>query len=102
MAPPMPPKRAATSKQRRAAQQQQQRRVAQPAAVPLPPIPVAQHPQSAPLSTAAPAFASPSARPATTQVDASAIARWAKPATLRQQFILTEVFQPPIALREQA
>jgi hypothetical protein len=33
-------------------------------------------------------------------VNAPAIARWAKPSTLRQQFILTEIFQPPLALRE--
>jgi hypothetical protein len=33
-------------------------------------------------------------------VGAVAIRRWLKPATLRQQFILTELFQQPIALRE--
>ena len=30
-----------------------------------------------------------------------AISRWLKPATLRQQFILTEVFQPPLGMREE-
>jgi len=33
-------------------------------------------------------------------VAAPAIRKWLRPATLRQQFILTELFQPPIALRE--
>src|SRR5437773_2199936 len=56
--------------------------------------------ESAPLSTAAPAVESPSHRPSVASVDASQIARWAKPATLRQQFILTEIFQPPLALRD--
>ena len=30
---------------------------------------------------------------------AGAIAKWLSPATLRQQFILTEILQPPLALR---
>jgi hypothetical protein len=33
-------------------------------------------------------------------VGAVAIRKWLRPMTLRQQFILTELFQPPIALRE--
>jgi hypothetical protein len=45
-----------------------------------------------------PMAARPVARPA---IAAPAIKRWATPATLRQQFILTEIFQPPLALREQ-
>jgi hypothetical protein len=32
--------------------------------------------------------------------DAASIARWLKPSTLHQQFILTEVLQPPVALRQ--
>jgi hypothetical protein len=32
---------------------------------------------------------------------APVIHRWLNPTTLRQQFILTEVFQPPLALREE-
>jgi hypothetical protein len=47
-------------------------------------------PPPAPMST--------SRRPVT--VGALAINKWLKPATLRQQFILTELFQPPLALRE--
>jgi hypothetical protein len=33
-------------------------------------------------------------------VNARAISSWLRPSTLRQQFILTEVLQPPVALRE--
>ncbi len=32
--------------------------------------------------------------------DAASVKRWLRPETLRQQFILTEVLQPPVALRE--
>jgi hypothetical protein len=32
-------------------------------------------------------------------LDAAAFRRWLTPATLRQQFMLTEIFQPPLALR---
>jgi hypothetical protein len=39
-----------------------------------------------------------SKKPAT--VGAVAIRRWMRPQTLRQQFILTEVLQPPLAFRE--
>jgi len=47
------------------------------------------------------AAAAPTAhRPASLAVDARAVARWLTPATLRQQFILTEVLQPPVALRD--
>jgi hypothetical protein len=33
--------------------------------------------------------------------NASAVAKWLRPDTLRQQFILTEILQPPLALRDQ-
>ena len=97
---PMQPRRLATPKQRRAVQQQ--RMIAAPpksqttTAVNVPR-------QSAPLSTATatPAIESPLQRAAAVPaVTALTIARWAKPATLRQQFILTEIFQPPLALRD--
>jgi hypothetical protein len=47
-----------------------------------------------------------SARPlasasASHSADAPAIARWLSPRTMQQQFILTEILQPPLALREQ-
>lgn len=64
-------------------------------------------PIAAPLPSvrqdARPAAANPQA-PATSRpqpsLSAPAIAGWLKPRTLRQQFILTEIFQPPIALRD--
>jgi hypothetical protein len=34
-------------------------------------------------------------------VSAASIRRWATPSRLQQQFILTEIFQPPLALRKQ-
>jgi hypothetical protein len=51
---------------------------------------------------AAAATANSSSKPARrgpTMADAPTIRRWLKPQTLRAQFILTEVFQPPLALR---
>jgi hypothetical protein len=36
-----------------------------------------------------------------TSAGAGAIAAWLKPGTLRQQFVLTEVLQPPVALRDE-
>jgi hypothetical protein len=44
--------------------------------------------------------APPPPRPALVNVDAKVLSRWLRPQTLRAQFILTEVFQPPVALRE--
>jgi len=35
-----------------------------------------------------------------TTVNADAIAAWLRPETLRRQFILTEILQPPVALRD--
>jgi hypothetical protein len=58
------------------------------------------------VSTPPPA-APPSPRPAaaapprpSAAVDAAALRRWLRPQTLRTQFILTEILQPPPALRE--
>jgi hypothetical protein len=44
------------------------------------------------------AAASPNAKPS---ANAATLKRWMNPSTLRQQFMLTEIFQPPLALREQ-
>ncbi|HEX3355924.1 MAG TPA: hypothetical protein VHS31_02990 [Tepidisphaeraceae bacterium] len=66
-----------------------------------PPLPVAnQVPevQLLPETDAPPPAKSPSKKSA--GVSAVTIHRWMTPATLKQQFILTEVFQPPLALRE--
>jgi hypothetical protein len=51
-------------------------------------------------AVAAQPAAPPPPRPAVANVDAKVLARWLRPQTLRAQFILTEVFQPPVALRE--
>ena len=43
---------------------------------------------------------SAASRPRQVSANASAIANWQKPGTLRQQWILTEVLQPPVGLRQ--
>ena len=67
-----------------------------------PPIPVLEEEKPSVherLMTAPPVAPATTARPAAT-ANALAIRRWLNPTTLKQQFILTELFQPPIALRE--
>jgi hypothetical protein len=69
-----------------------------------PPIPVLESDdaprrrQFAPAPSVAPVTSQPSATQAAT---APTISRWLKPQTLRQQFILTEILQPPLAMREE-
>ena len=95
--PPRPPMRRP--------QLQQQRHPARVAAPP--PIPLLEVDDDAPRSTLAappappPAGAKPQAAHTRQTATAPAISRWLKPGTLRQQFILTEIFQPPLAMREQ-
>jgi hypothetical protein len=48
-----------------------------------------------------PVPAVPPQAPASPRISAQALSRWLTPQTLHQQFMLTEIFQPPIALREQ-
>ena len=50
-------------------------------------------------TVAPPVAPKPPAKP-TVYVDAQVLGRWLRPQTLRSQFILTEIFQPPVALRE--
>ena len=100
----------------RVAQQQRQARMAKPAprravAAPLAPPPLA---QAAPQVThVAPVSATRAVQPARqgaassssggrTKADARALARWLRPQTLQQQFIVTEIFQPPLALRSES
>lgn len=72
-----------------------------------PPIP-ARRSQSVPaqpdqaVRTAAAPIASPIAQPMKriSSATAASVNAWMRPATLRQQFILTEIFQPPLALRD--
>jgi hypothetical protein len=50
-------------------------------------------------TVAPPAAPKPPAKP-TVYVDAQVLGRWLRPQTLRTQFILTEIFQPPVTLRQ--
>jgi hypothetical protein len=56
---------------------------------------------AAPVAATEIAAAAPGARPAPAVASAPALKSWMRPATLRQQFILTEIFQPPLAMREE-
>ncbi len=53
--------------------------------------------ERAPIS---PIHARPAAAARPTTATAAALNRWLNPKTLRQQFILTELLQPPVAMRE--
>jgi hypothetical protein len=82
--------------------QQRQTRTSRPtqAFMPPPPIPVleADAPRPSAAAKSSPAGTKPQAPQTAT---APAISRWLKPNTLRQQFILTEIFQPPLAMRQE-
>lgn len=72
-----------------------------------PPIPARRKPsvpaQSEPaVLTSTVPIASPIAQPMKriNSATAATVNAWMRPATLRQQFILTEIFQPPLALRD--
>jgi hypothetical protein len=66
---------------------------------PPPPMPVEEPVERA--TTLTPAAPMTSARPAPTAgADAAALSRWLNARTLRSQFILTEILQPPLALRD--
>ena len=67
-----------------------------------PPVPVLEEvTEATTLPVTASEIAASSARSSTRPraVSAESIAHWLRPATLRQQFILTEILQPPLALR---
>ena len=67
---------------------------------PAPPLPSA-IPAAVPVAARAVSEARPAARPAApAPADAAALSRWLNPGTLRSQFILTEILQPPLALRD--
>jgi hypothetical protein len=55
--------------------------------------------RSAPVEPPAPVTAT--AKKPSVKVNAPALHTWLRPGTLRQQFILTEIFQPPLALRSE-
>jgi hypothetical protein len=100
---PMPPRQAQMQPKRAQARQRQ----APARKTTPPPIPVIDSVQLLPatkqdisateISSTAPT--SPSAAHSLA-ANASTLHRWLRPATLRQQFILTEVLQPPLALRD--
>jgi hypothetical protein len=71
------------------------RRPAPPPLPPLPPVTIIQ--TAAPAPIAAPAHASTRQGPGTARAD---LRHWLTPAVLQKQFILSEVLQPPLALRE--
>ena len=100
---PMPPRampaRPVTQPAPRRPKKQKAKGQGLPTAPPLPavPAPVA-------IQAASPAAVSATAgeRRGGTGANAAALARWLTPATLRSQFILTEILQPPLALRPPA
>jgi hypothetical protein len=67
-----------------------------PARVPAAP-PIQQVIQAAVQTAPPPARVS---RPHSAGIDAATLRRWLRPQVLRNQFILSEIFQPPIALRD--
>jgi hypothetical protein len=89
-APPPPPRPA---QQRRPAKQQPRRAVP---SLPTQPL-VELTPADAPYVN----ITQPATRTKAPTVDADAIHAWMTPATLRQQFILTELLQPPLAMRDE-
>lgn len=86
--PPMPARSAPMMRRGKAA-------IAQPAApMPIPEQKVRQHLMPLPAPAPAPAAAK------VASVDAAALRRWLRPNVLRSQFILSEIFQPPLGMRE--
>ena len=73
-----------------------------PMAAPVPPVPLepAEGPSGNVLAATEIGSDDRTRHPAQVAAGASAIARWLNPATLRQQFILTEILQPPVVLRQ--
>jgi hypothetical protein len=98
----LPPSRAAVKTK---APPARRRRVAQPPPMIAAPIVTRQRdePLAPPLKPSQASRVKPIAETQTKKpsaaLDAAAFRRWLTPATLRQQFLLTEIFQPPLALR---
>ena len=85
--------------QRRPAPQQGTRRGApRISAPPLPPPVVVRAPTEAPVTPVPPMTIK---RQTSQGVNSDLLRRWLRPQTLRTQFIVTEIFQPPLALREE-
>jgi hypothetical protein len=97
---PRPPIQPGQARPPTPAQQQAMRRAAAkpqraPAPKPAPPPPRAKAAPQAAMTTTT------MQRP-TSEVDAAALRRWLRPQVLHNQFILSEIFQPPLALRDSA
>jgi hypothetical protein len=101
--PPSPPPRIPQSQERRPVpptpvrrppKQPQSRRHVSVAPPPLPALFLESAPAQPYVN-----ITQPAARAQAPTVDAKAVRHWLSPATLRHQFILTEILQPPLALR---
>jgi hypothetical protein len=64
-----------------------------PAATSLPPMVPMQRTQAKAIVPTTPTHTAPA-------LDAASLRRWLTPVTLRQQYLLTEILQPPLALRD--
>ena len=87
-----------TTAQRAALAKKAAAQISRPAPPPIPTKPPALPAAQQKTPSAAPTITSLERKPNT--ISASAIRGWLKPTTLQQQFILTELFQPPLALRD--
>ena len=80
------------------------RRLKQPTVAMARPIVTSRAPASAPVPPPMKAVAakqiSPASKSTKVPLTAAPIRKWLNPTTLQQQFMLTEIFQPPLALRE--
>jgi hypothetical protein len=92
---PLPPARPLPPQQPRKPKRQKQAQ--QPAAAPVMARTVAAVARAAQAAEVPPL---PVARPAQATAKAAALSKWLTPNTLRSQFILTEILQPPLALRD--
>ena len=100
LAAPPPLKRAPFKQPPRVAKPQRRKGQAIPAAPPPQRQPARPaHTTMASLPAAPPVVSRSVPAPVSAKANASALARWLRPATLQGQFIMTEIFQPPIALR---
>jgi len=103
--PPIAPKAQAIQPARRAAPVPQRKATPVRRPSPVPAAAVQQRPQAAPVARRQPPAApSPIMAPVVVRhvvgtANSAAIRRWLQPDSLRKQFILTELLQPPIGLR---
>jgi hypothetical protein len=81
---------------------QQKKRPAPPPlrSAPAPVAPTVAAAESFPVPPPPPAPVGRATHVALPAVNAAVLGKWMKPATLRTQFIITEIFQPPLSMRE--